>query len=433
MRTLLSRRMLCGLETLQARARSPQVSHVQQTNNRILSNILDLGAVGEDHDDGCSLSSVESGVIGDEEEEEEEKEETNEDDVAPPENDTVDVICIDDDDDEQDTPAVSSSDKVESVEGTHNKYRKMAKKLKVRVKMLESERQRLSQTQKAASERHEKLERERRVAAENTDIFKTKYATSQRQVESFSLDITRIRRERDQAALELQAVENRAQSLTTKMVELRKQYTQDVERAHANSMAEVQTILNEHPKLTEANRRLRERIQRLEARFLGGSLHKNNNTNNTKTVDREQMEPQDRSKSAHRASKNTAKLLRDFEGHQDDAAEKLFALADVKIRMKGNFPNAARFSRASEKPAARLPTAVSALDAIDQQPQYPLEAAFALTQKHKRQSLEQARKFLNAPPRKRSKILPAVPARDSSRPFASKRPQNDIRNMLPRR
>lgn len=396
---------------------------------------LDLGAV-DDPDDGCSLSSVESAAdMGDEEDEEEkddsaESEEKGKNDEAPSENDTVDVICIDDDDDddddEQDTSAGSSSDKPKSSE-SHNKYRKMAKKLKSRVKMLESERQRLGETHKTLSEQHGRMKLKVQEATGNLVIIQTGMATVQRQVESLSLEITRIRRERNQADSDLQKTEVKIQNLETKMREFKKQHAADVERAHTNSMAEVQTILKQNPKLTEENRRLKqevlrkkERIQQLEARFLGGSLHKNNTT---KTADRDRTEHQNSVKSVHRTSKDTAKLLRDFQDHEDDNVEKLSARAPPE-RMKGKvYANAARFSRASTKPAARLPTAVSALDAIDQQP------CSLQTDKHKRPSLEQARKFTNAPPRKRSKIL--ISSAATARP--KKGPQHDIRNMLTRR
>jgi hypothetical protein len=402
---------------------------------------LDLGAV-EDPDDGCSLSSVESAGMGDEEEEEEkedsaESEEKDDNDEAPPENDTVDVICIDDDDDdddnEQDTSAGSSSDKGKSDgSSSHNKYRKMAKKLKSRVKMLESERQRLRETSKSLSEQLGGLNLKIQDMTGDVIIIRTGMATVQRQVESLSVEITRIRRERDQAASDLFQAKSKALKLETQMVELKKQYTLDVQRAHTNSMAEVQTILKANPKLMEENRRLREellrkdeRIQRLEARFGGGSLHKN--SNNTKTFDRDRTEPQDSAKSVHRASRETARLLRDFQDHEDDPAEKLSARAPPE-RTKGKvYANAARFSRASTKPAAHSSTAVSALDAIDQQP------SSLQTDKHnKRPSLEQARKFTNAPARKRSKIL--LSSATNPRVFAPKKgPQHDIRNMLTRR
>jgi hypothetical protein len=409
---------------------------------------LDLGAV-DDPDDGCSLSSVESADMGDEEDEDEEEkedsaesEEKDDNDEAPPENDTVDVICIDDDDDdddddnEQDTTAGSSSDKGRSDgPSSHNKYRKMAKKLKSRVKMLESERQRLGETSKFLSEQHGRLKLEIQDAASNVIIIRTGMATVERQVESLSVEITRIRRERDQATNDLFQAKSKALKLEAQMVEFKKQYAADVQRAHTNSMAEVQTILKANPKLTEANRRLKEellrkeeRIQRLEARFLGGSLHKNNNT---KTVDRDRTEPQNNAKSVHRSSRDTAKLLRDFQDHEDDPAEKLSARALLAPpeRTKGKvYANAARFSRASAKPSARFPTAVSALDAIDQQP------SSLQTDKNKRPSLEQARKFTNAPARKRSKILLSSAANPRDRPFAPKRgPQHDIRNMLTRK
>jgi uncharacterized protein YoxC len=411
----------------QSNLKCPMCNHPTTAFCRIY---LDLGAVDDDQDDGCSLSSVESAVMGDEEDEEEkedsaESEETDEHDVAPPENDTVDndVICVDDD--------VSSSDKVKSDESSHNKYRKMAKKLKAKVKMLESERKRLAETAKTFLQQHGKLKMEIQETASQVEDIRTSMGPIQRKVEHLSLDITRVRRERDEATRELHAAKTKVQNLETKMAEMSKQYNRDVERAHANSMTEVQTILNQHPKLTESNRRLKEelqrkeeRIQRLEARYREGSLHKNN----TKTVSREQTEPQDSVKSVYRASKDRAKLLRDFHDHQDDAAEKLSAQAqpdhhlDVKKRMKGKVSaNAARFSRASEKPVARLPAALSALDAIDQDLQ-------------KRPSLEQARKFTNAPPRKRAKISLSAAATASNRPFGLKKgPQNDIRNMLPRR
>jgi chromosome segregation ATPase len=401
---------------------------------------LDLGAV-DDPDDGCSLSSVESADMGDEEDEEEkegsaESEEKDDNDEAPPENDTVDVICIDDDDDdddEQNTTAGSSSDKGKS-DGSlsHNKYRKMAKKLKSRVKMLESERQRLGETSKTLSEQHGRLKKEIDEAASNVIIIRTGMATVERQVESLSLEITRIRRERDQATSDLFQAKSKAIKLETQMVEFKKQYAVDVQRAHTNSMAEVQTILKANPKLTEANRRLKEellrkeeRIQRLEARFLGGSLHKNNN--NTKTVDRDRTEPQDSVKSVHRSSKDTAKLLRDFQ--EDDDFEKLSARAPPERTKTKVYANAARFSRASAKAAARPPTNVSALDAIDQ-----LQPSSLQTDKNKRPSLEQARKFTNAPARKRSKILLSSAANPRDRPFAPKMgPQHDIRNMMTRR
>jgi hypothetical protein len=407
---------------------------------------LDLGAV-DDPDDGCSLSSVESATMGDEEDEEEKEKEDSADsdeiddnDEAPSEqeNGTVDVICIDDDDDnddEQDTSAGSSGDKGKSDGSSHNKYRKMAKKLKARVKMLESERQRLGESQRTLSDQYGKLKLEIQEAASNVILIRTGISTLERQVETLRLDITRIRRERDAATSELFAAKSKAQTLETQMVEFKKQYALDVQRAHANSMAEVQTMLNQHPKLTEANRRLKEellrkeeRIQRLEARFLSGSLHKNNNTN-TKTVERDRREPQESVKSAHRTSRDTARLLRDFQENQDDTTEKLSARAAPERTNNGKvYANAARFSRASVKPAARLSTAVSALDAIDQQ-QSSLQ-----TDTHKRPSLEQARKFTNAPARKRSKILLSSAATARDRPFAPKKgPQYDIRNMMPRR
>jgi hypothetical protein len=402
---------------------------------------LDLGAV-EDPDDGCSLSSVESADMGEEEDEEvkekedsAESEEKDDNDEAPPENDTVDVICIDDDDDddEQDTSAGSSGGKGKSDGSSNdNKYRKMAKKLKSRVKMLESERQRLGESQKTLSDQYGKLKEQIEDAASNVIEIRTSMATLERQVESLRLEITRIRRERDAATSELFQAKSKALKLEAQMVEFKKQYAVAIERAHANSMAEVQTILNQHPKLTESNRRLKEellrkeeRIRRLEARFLTGSLHKNKST---KAVDRDRTEPQDSVKSVHRSSRDTAKLLRDFQEDQDDTAELHSARAPPE-RTKGKvYANAARFSKAFAKPAARLPTAVSALDAIDQQP------SALLTDKHKRPSLEQARKFTNAPARKRSKILLSSAATARDRPFAPKKgPQHDIRNMLTRR
>lgn len=398
---------------------------------------LDLGAIDDD-DDGCSLSSVES----DREDEESDTEDQEEEDSA--ESDTVDVISIDDDDDDvhvakskkKTAPVIniiSDKDKTES----EQKYRKMAKKLKIRVKMLESERQRLAQTQKCVLEQFEKLKREVQATEGSVETIRIAMGTLERQVESLRLDITRIRRERDEAKFELKAAKSKAQNAETSMAELKKQYSRDIERAHANSMTEVQTILNQHPKLTEANRRLREellrkedRIFQLESRLrpLHGMVEQRPDR------PREQVTVKTVNSTSQAAKK---KLLRDIQDQCDAEQQQRThhpEHLDVKRRMKGKVSaNAARMSRASEKPAYRSSTAVDALDAIDRM--NPLQAA-SMLQVNKR-PLERARLVPQNAPRKRASTSFAAAAADRAardRNFgAKKRPQNDIRNMLTRR
>jgi len=416
---------------------------------------LDLSAIDGD-DDGNSLTSVEESVHGKDDEEEEtdddkEQQDAPDDDVAnddddendmPPDKGALEVICVDDESVDSSTnktnrlvPSASVRESSGSKTESEQKYRRMAKKLKARVKRIEAERQRQAESLLEISEKHAKVKRELRMEISGAQHVKDSVETLKRVSESLTLDAVRLRRERDEARHELQATKNKVSTTETQMYELRRQYARDVERAHANSMAEVSTILSQHPKLTEANRRLKEELVRKEERIiLLESRMRSSSVIHHRAVepkvDRFQLKENSEQNGSQRASK-TAKLLYDFQQQQQLLQQQVTknppASAQhegVQRRMKGKVSdNAARFSRASDKPASRVPSAAAALDAIDQR----ARGSSSYQPKAMAPGLQ---KLLLAPrKREKRKFMPAL------QPAASKpkRQLNDIRHLLKRK
>jgi DNA repair exonuclease SbcCD ATPase subunit len=277
-------------------------------NNKVKSFCkIYISAPEEVGDDDVSLSSVESVV---EEEDGEPKDETNEEgesetaitttnDIGSQPNHPIDI------EEEQEMSSqssehlvdltmsperappsttttrrrdtsISASSKTSPNSATKDpvqRYKKIAKKHKRRVQILES--QRREENQKEAT-----LLEQRREANAKLEKVEQELEAMERECESDQLELghlrlvgVRLKNENTYFTQELQEHKKRTKTAEEEFQKLRDSYKAGLEDARSTSMAEVKHILDQYPIITVENQELRERYRKLKSQMESISKH----------------------------------------------------------------------------------------------------------------------------------------------------------------
>lgn len=100
------------------------------------------------------------------------------------------------------------------------------------------------------------------IQEELTEFERDRELTELKMNES-RLDLIRTQQERDTLKFRYSGMAKEKSRAETQLRECRSHYTKELEMARAKSMSEVQEILEEHPKVVEENRVLKQRLQKL--------------------------------------------------------------------------------------------------------------------------------------------------------------------------
>jgi hypothetical protein len=143
------------------------------------------------------------------------------------------------------------------------KYKRMAQQLKQRVRTLEG-----------LKDQHQLELGRMRTLSSKLDSMEQANTEMGEMIEEFdqyrakmALDRVRVKRERDELRNQLQEAEAKLARLTESLEDVQKRYQKEIERAQSNSMAEVQSILQQQPKLIQANQQLRQDLVRKDQKI----------------------------------------------------------------------------------------------------------------------------------------------------------------------
>jgi len=405
---------------------------------------LDLGLDDNDDDDDTSLSSASD----DENDTNDDEDELN--DSTEQQLETADVS--DEESTKNSKDEKTSNDEVIVIDGEPErkkiddsndpqKYRKKAKRLKKRVRMLEAHRKKQAQDNKDLQTKHSEVKSELEESREELDEVIGELGAAERELEGVRLQLNGLRRDKEAAISKLKSTSVRATKAEVALHQVKQQHACDLKQAHANSLAEVKDILEQHPKVKEQNRTLKEDMLRKQDYILKLERRLENLTKTVEArVDRDLKEYA--TTSLNRATK-TAKLLR----HMDDSiqraktqnirmksAEEAESLSRMQTKMSSH---AARLSRATDKQSSR--SGIDALDALDRdtslQPFLSTKPR-SLGQSSQRPLALDGLRSKNS--KERSILLPGTKAKrpiialPAPKAKSTKRAKNDILTMLQR-
>jgi len=243
----------------------------------------------DDDDDDWSLSSHEQEQMEEEDENQvvEETPAVQEEQEEPPVVRVVEkeVIVIDSDDEEEeeaeDEPNNSSSKSSTNNNNNptttttttartdkENKYKRKAKEFKQRVAQLQGEQKlHYSEKQKILDQIRDQKE-EIGALEEELEELTTVHDGCQRTMERLRLQVTELNRKLEETTKSLRTSQNEATQRQKDLEDLDARYKLRMKQASASSMAEVQRLLEENPRLQRENKELREKVLQLK-RIIG--------------------------------------------------------------------------------------------------------------------------------------------------------------------
>lgn len=235
------------------------------------------------------------------------------------------------------------------------KYKKMAKQLKRKVTMFESNRKKQAEEQQKLLKRYELERIEREKLFKYVEGLETEKQSYETKMQGVNLELIQVTRLKEKALVDLRTAREKASKAESMLDDVQRRCTKEIERAHTKNMAEFRSILEQQPKLTHENQLLREANSRLSK-----IIRKEECGNDTERKT---------DKKAKNNSRKVAKMLRNVseELQQQKSTEKSRSKNDdsVKFRMKSKgSAHAARISRAAGL-ENRPVRGIDLLDAID--------------------------------------------------------------------
>lgn len=203
---------------------------------------------------------------------------------------------------------------------SEQRYKRIAKKLKRRVGVLDSQRKKLGNDYRKLVQQFHALEET--LSSKSTELE----ATINQQQEQrqhwlgLQLELTQMRRKQQESANELTLTKRILKKTQQELVQLQESFQQKLTRVAASGMQEVQRMQEERPKMIHEIRNLKEHVVKLER------LHNNNNN----SANRESIRSSDhvRASSAVAGNKSVKHFLRAVSDCREKSVEILVSSSD---------------------------------------------------------------------------------------------------------
>jgi regulator of replication initiation timing/uncharacterized C2H2 Zn-finger protein len=242
-----------------------------------------------------------------------------------------------------------------AIEG--NKYKRIAKRLKNRVSVLESQRKQQGDDLRKFVSKLQKLGEELQRANKRLEANSKDRESYERTLEGLNLHIVELSRKLEETSRKLALAQQAASRAQHQLHEATEMYQRKLSRVSAESMNEVQQMKDERPKLINENRVLKEMNEKLRRR-LGDGVGFGDTRHATEE------------RKGDHAQKATKKILRAVsECHDEYEQQSIWEKKeeDENEGTKKISAHAARMRASVARPVSHIhkPSALAALNAVD--------------------------------------------------------------------
>lgn len=145
-----------------------------------------------------------------------------------------------------------------ALEEDASRLRRKAKRLKKNNKFLAAKSSEIVERERKLLEDFSKIRQRLEVIEQESEQRENEAKSLQRELEHSKLMIVRLRRERDTAEEQLSSMCEKVTKAEEDLKSIHKSYQEQLKKADARAMREVQVLLDQHPKLVQENHTLKE-------------------------------------------------------------------------------------------------------------------------------------------------------------------------------